>query len=58
MDVAKRYGEGSEMLVFLGKRGRKPVYRQCKTGTSAVANFENSTDSGAMVFLVRKGPLG
>ena len=25
MDVAKRYGERSEMLVFLGKRGRKTV---------------------------------
>ena len=24
-DVAKRYGEGSEVLVFLGKRGRKTV---------------------------------
>ena len=24
-DVAKRYGEGSEVLVFLGKRGRKMV---------------------------------
>ena len=26
-DVAKRYGEGSEMLVFLGKRGRKTVQK-------------------------------
>ena len=24
-DVAKRYGEGSEVLAFLGKRGRKTV---------------------------------
>ena len=24
-DVGKRYGEGSEVLVFLGKRGRKTV---------------------------------
>ena len=24
-EVAKGYGEGSEMLVFLGKRGRKTV---------------------------------
>ena len=26
-DVAKRYREGSEMLVFLGKRGRKTVQK-------------------------------
>ena len=25
-DVAKRYGEGSEMLVSVGKRGRKTVH--------------------------------
>ena len=24
-DVAKRYGEGSEVLVFLGRRGRETV---------------------------------
>ena len=24
-DIAKRYGEGSEMLIFPGKRGRKTV---------------------------------
>ena len=46
-DVAKHYGEGSEMLVFLGKRGRKTVRR-----------WQNSTDSCAVLFLVRKGPLG
>ena len=47
--VAQRYGECSEMLVFLGKGGRKTVQR---VKTTAVA------DSGAVPFLVRKGPLG
>ena len=27
-EVAKRYGEGSEMLLSLDKRGRKTVYKQ------------------------------
>ena len=30
-DVAKRYGKGSEVLVFLGKRGRKTVRIPKKT---------------------------
>ena len=30
MDVAKRYGDGSEMLVFLDKGGRKTVRKVTK----------------------------
>ena len=37
MDVAKRYGGGSEMLVFQGKRGRKTV-QKVKT-TTAVPKY-------------------
>ena len=33
-DVAKRYGEGSEMLVFLDKRGRKRVQKVKNYGGS------------------------
>ena len=35
-DVAKRYGEGSEMLVFLGKRGRKTVQKVKNYGGSKI----------------------
>ena len=44
-EVAKRYGEGSEMLGFLDTKRQE-------NGT------ENTMDSGAVVFLVRKGLLG
>ena len=52
-DVAKRYGEGSEMLVFLGKRGRKTVEILKK-----LRQWQNTTDSSAVLFLARKGPFG
>ena len=52
-DVAKRYGEGSEVHVFLGKRDRK----RC-ADTEKLRRWQNSTDSSAVLFLVRKGPLG
>ena len=35
-DAAKRYGEGSEMLVFLGKRGRKTVQKVKNYGGSKI----------------------
>ena len=35
-DVAKCYGEGSEMLVFLGKRGKKNGAQKVKKKTTAV----------------------
>ena len=35
-DVAKRYGEGSEMLVFLGKRGRETVQKVKNYGGSKI----------------------
>ena len=41
------------MLVFLGKKGRKPLQTVKNYGGS-----KNTTDSGAVVFLVRVGPLG
>ena len=50
--IAKCYGECSELLVFLGKEAGK---RYGLSKTTAVAN---TTDSGAVLFLVRKGPLG
>ena len=56
-DVGKRYGEGSEMFVFLGKRGRETVYRKRKTKTTAVQ--QNTMDSSAVLFFrKRKDPLG
>ena len=51
--IAKRCGECSEMLVFLRKRGRKTV--------RIIENYRGSnfaTESTAVRFLVRKGPLG
>ena len=55
-DVAKRYGEGSEVLVFLRKkRGRKTVRI---LNSEKPRWWQNSTDSSAVLFLVRKGPLG
>ena len=46
-DVAKRCGEGSEMLVFLGKRGRKTVQTVKNYGGSKIRSIFR-----------KKGPLG
>ena len=35
-EVAKRYGEDSEMLVFLGKEGRKTVQTMKNYGSSKI----------------------
>ena len=51
-DVANRYGEGSEVLVSLGKRGRENG-----TDTEKLRRWQNSTASSAVLVLVRKGPL-
>ena len=48
-DITKRYGEGSEMSVFLGENG---------TDNEKLRRKQNTTDSSAVPFLVRKGPLG
>ena len=42
-DVAKRYGEVSEMLVFLGKRGRKTVQKVKSTAVAKYYGFERRT---------------
>ena len=39
MDVAKGYGEGSEVLVFLGKRGRKTVWILKNYGGDKIARI-------------------
>ena len=53
-DVAKRYGEGSEVLVFSSRKKRQ----ENGTDTKKLRWWQNSTDSRAVLFLVRKGPLG
>ena len=52
-DVAKRYGEGSEVLVFSRKKRQENG-----TDPEKLRRWQNSTDSSAVLFLVRKGPLG
>ena len=42
-DAAKRYGEGSEMLAFLGKRGRKTVQKVKTTAVEKYYGFERRT---------------
>ena len=42
-DVAKRYGEGSEMLVVLGKRGKKTVQKAKTTAVAKYYGFERRT---------------
>ena len=51
--VAKRYGECSEMFVFL-------MILRLKNGTDSkeVRRQQNSTASDAVLFFVRKGPVG
>ena len=51
--IAKRYGECSEVLVFLRKRGRKTVRRVQNYGGSKILRIR-----APVLFLVRKGPLG
>ena len=50
-DAAKRYGEGSEVLVFLGEQAGK------RYGYLKLRRWQNSTDSSVVLFSVRKGPL-
>ena len=38
-DAAKRYGEGSEMLLFLGKRGRKRCKQKVKDYGGSKINY-------------------
>ena len=45
-EVAKRYGEGSDMFVFLDKKGRKPVHTMKDYGSSNIP----TTDLGAVAF--------
>ena len=52
--MAKRYGQGSEMLVFLRhKRQENGTERENYGGSKT-----STTDSSAVLFLVPKGPLG
>ena len=48
--IAKRYGECSEVLAFLGKRGRKTV--RIVQNYGGIAN--KATDSGAVLLLAWK----
>ena len=50
---AKRYGECSEVLAFLGERGRKTVQIVKNYGGSKILRIR-----APYYFLVRKGPLG
>ena len=52
-DVAKRYGEGSEMPCFSRKKRQENG-----TDIEKLRRWQNTTDSCAVLFLVRKGPLG
>ena len=51
-DVAKRNGEGSEVLVFSRKKRQENGM-----DTERLRWWQNSMDSSAVPFLVRKGPL-
>ena len=42
-DLTKRYGEGSEMLAFLVKRGRKMVQKVKTTAVAKYYGFERRT---------------
>ena len=51
--ITKRYGWFSEVLLFLGKKRQENG-----TGTKILRRQQKTTDSSAVLFLVRKGPLG
>ena len=52
-DVAKRYGEGSEVPCFSRQKWQENGIKSEK-----LRREQNTTDSSAVLFLVRKGPLG
>ena len=56
-EVAKRYGEGSEMLNFSREKKRQENGKDIEK-LRRRQNTTAATDSSAVVFLVRKGPLG
>ena len=55
-EIAKCYGEGSEKKAcFSWHKGRK---RKTAQTVKELWLYQNTTDSGAVVFLVRKAPVG
>ena len=54
-EASKRYGEGSEVLVFFFSGEKR---QENSTDTEKLRRWQYTTDSSAALFLVRKGPLG